>query len=146
MKRQPLLVNGKPFTRGDCKDGPRPCPHKTCVHNLGFEIRLNPIGNVATCTTYEGCEWSCSLDVADAGGATLEEIGLIWGITRERVRQIEATALRKIKSHPKYRQMSKKLRDAAEDWDARESLSVRSSYGTDSYGPARQPMEVRRER
>ena len=32
---------------------------------------------------------------------TLEEIGLILGITRERVRQIETTAIKKLK-HPKY--------------------------------------------
>jgi len=38
---------------------------------------------------------------------TLEEIGLILGITRERVRQIEASALKKLK-HPKY---ARKLRD-----------------------------------
>ena len=37
---------------------------------------------------------------------TLEEIGLVLGLTRERVRQIEASALKKLK-HPKY---ARKLR------------------------------------
>jgi RNA polymerase primary sigma factor len=32
---------------------------------------------------------------------TLEEVGLILGITRERVRQIETAAIKKLK-HPKY--------------------------------------------
>ncbi len=43
----------------------------------------------------------------DSSPLTLEEIGLILGITRERVRQIEASALKKLK-HPKY---ARKLRD-----------------------------------
>lgn len=32
---------------------------------------------------------SCSLDVADEGGKTLEDVGLAMGLTRERIRQIE---------------------------------------------------------
>ena len=47
---------------------------------------------------------SCTLDVADQGGAerdgdagTLGGIGALWGVTRERIRQIEAKALKAIK-------------------------------------------------
>ena len=42
-----------------------------------------------------------------SGGMSLEEIAKVFNITRERVRQIEATALAKIK-HPK---LGKKLRE-----------------------------------
>ncbi len=65
-----------PRTRGDCLAGPRPCPWAPCRHVL-------PGG-------------SCVLDVADRGGATLEEVGLVLHLTRERIRQIEARALAKL--------------------------------------------------
>ena len=43
---------------------------------------------------------------------TLEEVGRIFKVTRERVRQIEAKAIRKLR-HPS---RSKSLRDYTEDW------------------------------
>ncbi|MBE3583109.1 MAG: RNA polymerase sigma factor RpoD [Limnochordaceae bacterium] len=47
----------------------------------------------------------------DGRQRTLEEVGQIFGVTRERIRQIEAKALRKLR-HPS---RSKKLRDFQED-------------------------------
>jgi DNA-directed RNA polymerase sigma subunit (sigma70/sigma32) len=41
---------------------------------------------------------SCALDVADRGGSTLEEVGLFTALTWERIRQIEAVGLAKIKA------------------------------------------------
>lgn len=50
---------------------------------------------------FEGEVWdmpdTCSLDVADRGGVTLEEVGAILNLTRERIRQIEVGALVKLK-------------------------------------------------
>ena len=40
-----------------------------------------------------------SLDVADRGGITLEEVGAILNLTRERIRQVEVRGLHKIKNH-----------------------------------------------
>ncbi len=44
--------------------------------------------------------------LADQRSRTLEEVGNVWGITRERVRQIESKALRKLR-HPRQSKMLK---------------------------------------
>ncbi len=44
---------------------------------------------------------TCALDVADRGGITLEDVGLAMNLTRERVRQVEATAQARLRAdHP----------------------------------------------
>jgi hypothetical protein len=40
---------------------------------------------------------SCALDVAERGGVTLDEVGQVLGITRERTRQIVDIALVKVR-------------------------------------------------
>jgi hypothetical protein len=40
---------------------------------------------------------TCALDVADRGGITLEEVGVIMDLTRERVRQLETRGLTKLR-------------------------------------------------
>jgi DNA-directed RNA polymerase sigma subunit (sigma70/sigma32) len=39
---------------------------------------------------------TCALDIADRGGITLEEVGEIMNLTRERVRQVETAGLAKL--------------------------------------------------
>ena len=41
---------------------------------------------------------SCALDVADEGEHTLEEAGAFLNITRERVRQLQVLAFRKLRA------------------------------------------------
>jgi hypothetical protein len=39
---------------------------------------------------------TCALDIADRGGTTLEEVGAIMNLTRERIRQVEVKGLAKL--------------------------------------------------
>ena len=90
-----LLRNERPRTRGDCQDGPRPCPWVSCRHHLYLTVgkvsvrdgvphlTLN-FGDVEVDTLKD----TCALDVADRGEASFEEIATAMGITRQRVHQI----------------------------------------------------------
>ncbi len=87
----------RPVTRADCERGVRPCPFVGCKHHLYLDVTSN--GSVKlNFPDREPGELvdSCALDIADHGGITLEATGVVMNLTRERVRQMEATALRKL--------------------------------------------------
>jgi DNA-directed RNA polymerase sigma subunit (sigma70/sigma32) len=48
---------------------------------------------------------SCTLDAAEAGGMYLEDVAVAMNVTRERIRQLEASALRKLKGSKLLRQL-----------------------------------------
>lgn len=83
----------RPVTRGDCADGPRPCPWYSCRHHLGIEVtragslRVLPSGPD-----------TCSLDVADRGEQTLAAVGDAMRFTRERARQVEDKAATRMRA------------------------------------------------
>jgi hypothetical protein len=85
----------RPTTRSQCEEGMRPCPFVACKHHLYLDInpRTGSIKiNFPDLEPWE-LQHTCALDVADNGGLTLEEIGLITNLTRERVRQVEVRGL-----------------------------------------------------
>lgn len=77
----------------------RPCPWVGCRYHLYLEVRPNG-GLLFPWADLEPWELkeSCALDLADQhpDGITLEEVGRIFNMTRERIRQIEAICLRKL--------------------------------------------------
>ncbi len=88
----------KPRMRADCANVPRPCPYVSCKHHLYIDVsaRTGAIKlNFPDLEVWDMNE-SCALDVADRGGTTLEDVGAIMNLTRERIRQLEVKALAKL--------------------------------------------------
>ncbi len=91
----------RPQTRAECSNMERPCPFVSCSHHLYLDV--NPESgaiklNFPHLEVWEMAE-TCSLDVADRSGITLEEVGAILNLTRERIRQVEVRGLYKIREH-----------------------------------------------
>jgi hypothetical protein len=88
----------KPKTRAECADMERPCPFVSCKYHLYVDV--HPVRgsikvNFTDVEVWEMTE-TCALDIADRGGITLEEVGEIMNLTRERVRQVETAGLSKL--------------------------------------------------
>lgn len=100
----------RPENRSQCVSGgvnaQRPCPWVSCRYHLAVDVerkRVNQLGDPAAMGE------TCALDIAETGHHTLEEIGDIFGLTRERIRQIEVKTLLKLRL--RYQEMEKELKD-----------------------------------
>lgn len=108
-ERLALAVNERPRFRRDCQPerGERPagrlrvwrdgqaCPWVSCRFHLA--IAINPVkGGMKELRNWQDGQPVCVLDLAEEGGITLDRVGYLEGITRERVRQIEVRALLKL--------------------------------------------------
>jgi hypothetical protein len=88
----------RPATRADCLPGgrnaERPCPYVSCAYHLALDV--NPRSGAIKQNFPDREVWelpeTCALDVADRGGVTLEEVGAITNLVRERIRQLEVRA------------------------------------------------------
>ena len=97
----------RPKTRAECVGGPRPCPWAGCRHHLYLDVnpetgsvRLNfPGVDLADMTE------TCALDVADRDGVTLDTVAAALNVTRERIRQIEALSLERLRTGERCRTM-----------------------------------------
>lgn len=92
----------RPVQRKDCLDGIRPCPYVACRHHLFLDV--DPRSGSIRLNYPDKQVWdldeSCALDLAhDGKELTLEEVGEIIGVTRERIRQIENIALKRMKNN-----------------------------------------------
>jgi len=89
----------RPTTREQCRGEARPCPWVACKHHLYLDI--NPETGSIKINFPDLEPWelqhTCALDVAERGGITLEEVGEIMNLTRERIRQVEVRGLLKLK-------------------------------------------------
>ena len=90
----------RPRSRGDCRSAPRPCPWVSCKYHLYLDIvpQSGSIKlNFPDLEVWDMTE-TCALDVADRGGITLEDVGMLLNLTRERIRQVEHSGLDKLRS------------------------------------------------
>lgn len=92
----------RPKTRGECKDGPRPCPWVSCRHHLQVDV-VGAGSRARVILKTDPSEWTaetptCSLDIADGGPRDLSHISRIYGRPRgEAERQHWARAMEKLR-------------------------------------------------
>lgn len=104
--RRALPVNNdlptRPLARAECLPGgrnaARPCPYVSCRYHLLLDVRRTGSIklNFRTSDVTRLSE-TCALDVAERGAHSLDQLGRLMGVTRERVRQIADYALARAK-------------------------------------------------
>jgi hypothetical protein len=91
----------RPRTRGECPPDGTPCPWVSCKHHLYLDVdpRTGAIKLNYPHLEPDQISEPCALRVADRDGITLEEVGVLMNITRERVRQLEERAMHRVHLH-----------------------------------------------
>jgi hypothetical protein len=86
------LPQVRPDARGGCSDMPRPCPFVTCRHHV-----FDHEGSKGSEGSFGG--ETCTLDVADRGEHSYEQIAQVLQMTEAQIKQIETSALRRLRHH-----------------------------------------------
>jgi hypothetical protein len=98
--RLPEIVDyERPLNRSECRRAERPCLYVSCRYHLYLDVNPNT-GSIKINFPDKNVwdlEETCALDVAERGGVTLEEVGDIMNLTRERIRQVEVAGLEKLR-------------------------------------------------
>ena len=88
----------RPKNRRECIGMERPCLFVSCRFHLYLDV--NPQTGSVKLNFPDKEVWqledTCALDIADRGGITLEDVGSIMNLTRERIRQVEVRGLQKL--------------------------------------------------
>jgi hypothetical protein len=122
LRRKSLPVIQRPTTRGECEPGKgiRPCPWVSCAHHLYLDVhpvtravKVNfpdlevELSDGSSAIDLSLMRETCVLDVVEKhpGGIFLEEVGQFNNLTMERIRQIEAAGLERLKADPGIRQL-----------------------------------------
>ena len=105
------LYDSFPKLRSECKGAERPCPWVRCKEHMVWysnitarvssrkrkqRIFLRDNNNAIVVEKILGMEYNCSLDIQDTGAQTLNAIAYLFGMTKERVRQMIETRTGKV--------------------------------------------------
>lgn len=90
------FLAARPTRRSQCRGMPRPCMYIACEHHLYLDVdpRTGTIKINFPGRDLDQLEETCDLDVAERGGESLERVGSLMNVTRERARQIETKGFR----------------------------------------------------
>ena len=105
MEREYRGLPVLPQTREACLQGEnteRPCPFVSCKFHLYLDVNERKGSIKLNFPDREVWEMndSCALDIADRGGAILDEVAAAMNFTRERARQVELRACGKVLLYP----------------------------------------------
>lgn len=93
----------RPRTFAECEaaglGAETPCPFVSCKHHVALDVNERAGSIKANFPDREPDEipHTCTLRVAERGGATLDDVAAVMNLTRERVRQLQDIALAKIR-------------------------------------------------